>query len=402
MENKKHFCILPWIHLHTWPNGNGYLCCVSDSGKPLGKLSEDVSLKDLWNADRMKEVRLAFMKDEPVEECRRCYEIEASGAPSTRQNSNAFFAKHLDRVRQTNSDGSLDEMNQAFMDIRFSNICNLRCRTCGHGLSSRWLPDAVKMGFTKKTIAIQKPYEEPLRLFEQLEEVLPTVEVIYFAGGEPLLTEEHYRIIKWLVEHNRTDVELRYNSNFSIMSYKDINVFDLWPMFKRISVGASLDATYQRGEYMRKETEWDNVVRNRREMIAKCPNVSFYVNCTFSVFNFMTMIDFHREWVEEGLISADDWNINYLTGPNHYRADVAPEELRLLYVQKYVDYLQFMIKTWNVNKTTIQRWSSVSNFLRGPQDSQAAARFKDITSRLDEIRGENFASVFPELAFLME
>lgn len=34
----KSFCIMPWTHLHTWPNGNVFPCCIADSAKPIGNL----------------------------------------------------------------------------------------------------------------------------------------------------------------------------------------------------------------------------------------------------------------------------------------------------------------------------------------------------------------------------
>ena len=37
----KTFCILPWIHLHSWPNGTTKLCCLSDNAGDVGDLTEN-------------------------------------------------------------------------------------------------------------------------------------------------------------------------------------------------------------------------------------------------------------------------------------------------------------------------------------------------------------------------
>ena len=68
------------------------------------------------------------------------------------------------------------------------------------------------------------------------------VEQIYFAGGEPLIMDEHYRILEELERRGMFDVRLVYNTNFTQVRLKDRYVFDFWKKFKNVSVGASLDA----------------------------------------------------------------------------------------------------------------------------------------------------------------
>jgi hypothetical protein len=30
------FCMLPWIHLHAWPDGRAYPCCLGVAKHPVG------------------------------------------------------------------------------------------------------------------------------------------------------------------------------------------------------------------------------------------------------------------------------------------------------------------------------------------------------------------------------
>ena len=41
-------------------------------------------------------------------------------------------------VDVSNDDGSLKEFEMKYMDIRFSNLCNMKCRSCGPACSSQW------------------------------------------------------------------------------------------------------------------------------------------------------------------------------------------------------------------------------------------------------------------------
>jgi radical SAM protein with 4Fe4S-binding SPASM domain len=163
VKSSKHFCMIPWTHMHIWPKGQVHLCCASDSTKQhLGQLSNEVTLKDIWNSSRMINIRLEMLKDNPIEECSRCYELELNGIQSMRQEQNKAFIHHFDKVIETATDGSLAKLNMPYMDIRFSNICNLRCRTCGPELSSKWFKDALALNMSvDHSSALVYPTEDP-------------------------------------------------------------------------------------------------------------------------------------------------------------------------------------------------------------------------------------------------
>ena len=59
-----------------------------------------------------------------------------------------------------------------------------------------------------------------------------------------------------LVELGRTDVQVHYNTNPSKLVYKDNDAIELWKNFKNINIGASLDDSHARAEYIRKGTVW--------------------------------------------------------------------------------------------------------------------------------------------------
>ena len=77
----------------------------------------------------------------------------------------------------------------------------------------------------------------------------------------------HWEIIAELLKQNRTDVKLIYNTNFSQLKYKQLSILDMWKEFDSVSIGASLDGSGIRGEYIRKETVWKDIVDNREQML---------------------------------------------------------------------------------------------------------------------------------------
>jgi hypothetical protein len=237
-------------------------------------------------------------------------------------------------------------------------------------------------------------------MWEQLEPHLDYVEQIYFAGGEPLLMEEHYNILDELVRRGRFDVRLIYNTNFTHTDLKGKSVFEYWKQFKSVAVGASLDAMGPRAEYIRKGTDWAVVEQNRRDMIAVCPKVDFYISPTLSIMNAWHLPDFHRAWVEQGLIRAQDLNVNILQDPVHYRIDIAPDKYKEKLTVHYRDHIEWLEKTGDPLGRATQGFQSAIQFMMAADNTHLIDTFWRKTNELDEIRRENIMDVIPEMAAL--
>jgi hypothetical protein len=78
--------------------------------------------------------------------------------------------------------------------------------------------------------------------------------------------EEHYRILKELDRRKMYHVRLIYNTNFSKLTFKDMDVLELWNKFDSVSVGASLDAEGDQEQNYKKRHCMADIVENRRRM----------------------------------------------------------------------------------------------------------------------------------------
>lgn len=389
-----HFCLLPWIHLHAFPDGRAYPCCLSDDKFPIGDLKKN-TMQELWNCDGMKAMRKNMLEGRPSKECVRCYEQEAAGFVTVRNTTGQTFGHHIAIVDETHDDGTLDRFELRYYDVRFSNICNFRCRSCGGTFSSNWHSDEVKL-YGKQGQAITFAGRTEEDMWEQMQEHIPYLEKIYFAGGEPLLMEEHYRLLNELIKQGRTQVHLVYNTNLSKLAFKDQSVLDLWKHFPTISIGASLDASGARAEYMRKGTDWAEIVANRRKILEQCPHVDFYISATVSLFNAWHVSDFHKEWADMGLIRPTDFNINILQGPSWYRVDILPEEIKEAIRVKVQRHLTWLEPNDKLTRAT-GGYKSLLNFINGTRPEKDLHSFFNITRDLDKLRNEDFFETFPEL-----
>lgn len=401
LTESKHFCMLPWVHMHAFPDGRAYPCCLSDYWHPVGDLRKN-TMEEIWNQDPYKTMRTNMLEDKPCKECTKCYEQEANGFFSMRNDANRNYGHHINEVDQTQTDGTHPEFKLRYWDVRFSNLCNFSCRTCGPIFSSNWYNDHVKLYNRKPDVLgrdmsrVEYTAGNEDSMLAQMLPHIPYLEQVYFAGGEPLIMKEHYFMLEKLIEHNKTNIRIQYNTNFSELRFKDKHVFEYWRYFKNISVGASLDASGARAELMRKGTDWNQTLENRRRMLQEVPHVDFYISATVSSMNVLHVLEFHREWVELGLIEAKDFNVNICQSPDWYRADIFSKDFKEKYIKTaYEEHIAWLEPQDKLQRAT-NGFKSALNFIMSTDRSDQLPKFKEEVAKLDTVRNENFWNIFPE------
>ena len=395
LTESKTFCIYPWIHLHAYPTGEAYPCCHAEMGVGQVGNCRTNTLEEIWHDQPMVKLRNDMLSETPNPACDRCYEQEESGFFSGRRSANKHHGHHIGRIND-------EKFEMTYWDIRFSNLCNLKCRSCGHIFSSQWYQDQAKLAggnWKDRNTVLNYAGRTETDMWEQLLPHIDYVEQIYFAGGEPLLMEEHYHILDELVRRRRFDVRLIYNTNFTHTDLKGQSVFEYWRQFNSVAVGASLDAMGPRAEYIRKGTDWKTVESNRAEMIRTCPDVDFYISPTLSIMNADHLPDFHRTWVECGLIRPQDLNVNILQDPAYYRIDIAPMEYKQQLKEKYIKHIDWLKDYDQLGRAT-QGFESAVNFMFATDNTQLIDTFWRKTNELDDIRNERILDIIPELAAL--
>ena len=394
------FCMLPWMHLHAYPDGRAYPCCFAFDPYPVGDLNKQ-SLEEVFNGDKMKQMRVRMLNNKKSRECMKCYDQEKSGFFSLRLSSNKHFGHNIDLVDNTQPDGSADFVMK-YWDIRFSNLCNMACRSCGTWFSSNWYEDHKKLtGSPPPHAKIMRVGRHTNDLWEQMLESFDHTEQFYFAGGEPIIMEEHYRILKELDKRKMYHVRLIYNTNFSKTKFKDIDVFELWNKFDSVSIGASLDAEGARAELMRKGTVWEDIVANRKRMLEVCPQVDFYISSTVGLINSLHVTDFHRSWVEQGLIEPQDFNFNLLQHPIWQRMDILPLEYKEQVKQKYKEHIAWLKTQDNLTRAT-KGYESALDWMFSKDNQKHLDLFFSNTRKYDKMRNEDTLDIFPEWKGLFE
>jgi len=392
----KTFCMLPWTGVNIEPNNMVRPCC--EFKKSLGDSSKD-SLETIWNSDAWKKVRKDMLSNVPMPACQRCYDKQHMGRDTLRQSANRLLINEIDLIDQTKDDGHLDVFQLNYWDVRYNNLCNLACRSCGPDASSSWYQPAFKIGQIQNARSpILKAGRNEDDIFNQIIKHVDHVKQIYFAGGEPAMIDKFYEILEILDAHGRHDVKLNYNMNMSRLTLKDKSLLTLWQRFPNVSIGASLDGEYQRGEYLRQGLTWKDVLHNRKMMMDQCPHIDFYISATVSIMNVLHLPDFHKSWVNQGLIKPEDFNIQMLFQPKYLRVDQGTKELKDKIKRTYNDHLSWLIPRDPLGRATYG-FQSVLSYIENDHEFDAKDFWYNV-DLLDQYHKTNMLDVFPEIEFL--
>ncbi|MES2965644.1 MAG: twitch domain-containing radical SAM protein, partial [Bdellovibrionota bacterium] len=320
------FCILPWVSVQVNQDGAILPCCRTDEKYLYGQLDDSTTVREAWNSENTKKMRKAMLAGEDLPQCRDCLSCESKGAPSIRRDFNRRFAADFDRVARTKADGwfSYDE-GLRHLGVRFSNVCNLRCRTCSPKNSTSWSADAKAAGIPTPPTTKLSPRPTFEEFAADLEPMIPTLKSVYFAGGEPLLADGHIRFLEMLLAAGRKDVALNYNTNFTELGLGSKSIFELWHEFDEIHVSASLDGVGRVAELVRKGCDWDSIVKNFYRL-GFLPNVKFSIHCTISVLNCFHLPEAIDEWLRRKMIHTPGMlELNFVRDPEWY--DIIEKQL---------------------------------------------------------------------------
>lgn len=397
LNDSKVFCMFPWIHLNVTPLGDIYPCCSNNYTASFGN-TKTQTLEQAFNNDKMKELRVNMLNDQPSKICEFCYKHEKSGPHSFRNYSKEHFGKYFDEiVPTTQSDGTVEEFKMRYYDIRFSNICNFKCRTCGSEFSSQWAAEQKANHDPNHYIVIHADDNRGDLLTEVLDHV-EHIDLAYFAGGEPLITEEHYIILEEMIRKGRTDTVLRYNTNASNIKYKKHDILELWKHFKRVELSCSVDHYGERAEWLRHGTDWGRVESNLLTF-RQLDYVEFQINTVFSIFNYSTITEFYNYLISKNIVRADDWyhSLYLAINPSYYSAQSLPRHLK--------DQAGINAKTFigSANLGCLNQLITDSIDFANKADTwdDNKKQFNQHTLSIDGIRNEDFVKTFPELRDLI-
>lgn len=413
--DSKTFCLHPFTGLATREDGAIQACCRSH---PVGWI-QNQTLEEIWNNDAMTRIRRQVLNNEWPSECHACKLAESNGVESLRQR---HIAPRIPESRVTLYPNVLQSLRSDYtmpfeiptIEIKLNNLCNLKCRMC-HPMDSTSWNDWQQVeefyekegNFMVKAIRdlnlVNKPYldkfEDNPNWWKDFERLLPTFRRVEFAGGEPLMDPQHYRILDMLKPYGQ-NIEIKYATNGTTLGIKGgRTIQDYWPYFRSVAVNVSIDGVDRVYNYIRGNGNYLDVVANIKE-IQRMPNVRRIVGAVaVQVSNILILDQIIEEFLDRlGIIFYTNM-VNY---PNVLSAQVMPHPLRVLASQRLEivkgRLLDFAMIKQNPEllEITLGQIQGVQNYLGAHDQSHLWQDCIEFNSRLDQTRKQNFFEVTPE------
>ena len=392
----KTFCSLPWVNISVDPDGKVKPCCVStdfitdENGNPLNLGYHTID--KIYNSQSFQEIRRQMLSGEKVKGCQKCYAEEEFAGTSSRLLYNKMFQVNKPKT-------IVDNIDIKYFDLRFGNLCNLKCRTCNSTASNQIGKEIQEIGlekvkdFVTVNLSDMNSWYKTETFDNNLNSQLKNIKVVYLTGGEPTLSQENKNFLDRLVNVN-TNITIKISSNLTNLNKE---FYNLLSRFKKVIFFASIDGYKEVQEYLRYPSNWEQIDENLQSLL-KLKNLKLFVSPVIQIGNFNKLVEL----------------FDYLDGFNHANKKMVIE-IDPLYL-KYPSYfdiinlpLEYKLKCWNRIETWLQscRYQS-KNFKQkmmglkekcivDVDDFSELKKYKTYNDILDQHRGHYLQDVNPEL-----
>lgn len=414
------FCVHPWTQLRLLSaEGTAQVCCRYNGGAALGDQGVPVSLHerpldDAWNSDEMRDIRAAMVEGRRLPGCAECYKEEKGGGFSMRMRDNEMWAGGWLNEERLTIDGlktraiadnyRLREL-PGHLEVDTGSLCNLKCRMCHGGVSSRIAVDPVHGRWTvdgMTSLANHDPdapyHPAAIRrwrfgafLEDQMLHRAREVKRIYFIGGEPLLVKEIGPFLQKLIDAKAAGgIKLAVVTNGTITG----SWLEQATQFQSIEIAVSLDGFAQYYDYIRYPASWNEVTKNVK-VFQKLPNVSVGAAVTLQFYNALNIVELFR-YLDS---IKTDFFAYPIHAPRYLSIDALPPNARRLAEARLREYAESDCRP-HLRDLVLGLASQLAP-RREAVDPRLLQDTMAFTNDLDLSRGQKFREVHGELVQLL-
>ncbi len=391
---------MPWNNVSVDPDGSVKPCCISrdyikKSDGTKFNLGHD-KIEDFYNSPDYIEIRQKMLSGETVPGCSQCTQIESYGKESKRIITNRRFADQLNQTETT------VKPDIEYFDLRFGNLCNLKCRSCIPLNSSQLDKQVIEHPKLKKfyhnsNYNINDWYETEIfdsNLFSNLSHI----KLLYITGGEPSLIKKNFELLKKLIKEGYSkDISLIINSN---LTNDKSDFFDLIVEFKKVSFYASVDGYDSVQEYLRYPSDWSQIDKNIQKLVERrADNIELKLAPVIQIVNLGSITDLF-EYAEKFNRQADklvvDVFLNVLENPSYLNILHLPNDYKIECWNR--------IETWVNDKCQYQselfhsQLETLKNICFAvTEHPEEIDTFFEFNEMLDKIQRTSLADTIPEL-----
>lgn len=375
------WCVLPWTHVSVKGNGAFRVCCHSNSSESRGMLQDSkgenlhvskASWQEVVNSDRMKSVRKDMLNGKWPEACLRCEREFKSGMKSRNIYERSMIAEltsaeeypsYTKAKALTKDDGSIDNKDfpVSFLDIRFGNLCNLKCVMCSPTDSNQWYDDYNKIwgyksfmdshekielvknkkGKLQPSSNIYEWSDDP-HIWNQIYKHIDQFRRIYIVGGEPLMIDAHYDFLQKCIDHGVAGkLMLEYNSNITNVPQRAWNI---WKHFKLVLMGISIDGIGDTNNLIRFPSKWWKIEENLKKFISAEGTYQLHITSSISNLNIWHLPDFIEYFIKSNYMRLGPWEDQPLMTPHpvhrpsYLNINILPDSFKEKIKKRFAEY----------------------------------------------------------------
>jgi MoaA/NifB/PqqE/SkfB family radical SAM enzyme len=424
------FCGAKWYNATIWlGNGTTASCHHPPAHKiPLEEVA--MSYKAIHNTQYKKLVRKQMLEGQRPKECEYCWKIEDLGKDkiSDRVHKSVIYSE--EELSQCKSlYGWEKDVDLRTLEIAFDPNCNFACSYCNASFSTTWQNDIKKNGPYQNLVsdgggafqhdgAHSLPYgrkneENPYidAFWKWWEgELQYTLRELRVTGGEPTMSRDFWKLMKWWEQNPDCNVEFAVNSNLGQKDELFEELLRASHNIKSFHLYTSCEATEKQAEYIRDGLNWEKWIRNIDRMMGEgnvqSVNCMMTINslCLFSITEFMDeMLKLKIKYKSQSPVCS----FNILRFPSFQSIVTLPIHIRQERAKAIEDWIE---KNWDDEKNGFIQWEKDSmtrlvTYIRQVESGHAFTSslesrerdFKSFYMQYDIRRNKNFIEAFPML-----
>lgn len=422
----KSFCLAKWLQVTVHlQNGFTHSCHHPIPHKiSLDELKENPTA--LHNTKFKKEQRRCMKSGDRPPECDYCWNIEDLGKDQISdrhlKSQEGWALPELQNVVNAPWD---NDVTPTYMEVSFSHVCNFKCAYCAPNISSKWMEEIKKFGpyptrnfynnihdWDKKErtpIPVDAPNPYTDAFWKWWPTLYPKLKVFRITGGEPLLTENTFRVLKYVNENPRPDLELALNSNLGVPFKLIEKCADaIEPIIennkvKHFALFTSVDTFGKQAEYIRYGLQYDKFLENIEYLLGRLPKLQIVIMCTY---NALSVPQFHL-FLEDVARLKDKYgaesrfllDIPYVRNPDFMSAKILSDDL-ICQMTKTYNFME-SISEKRFNPVELLKMKRLVEWASSPKDPAwlkiVRRDFANFFTEYDRRRGTHFLETFPEM-----
>jgi organic radical activating enzyme len=423
------FCAAKWGQLTLYlQNGFNHSCHHPSPHKiPLNEVK--VNHKALHNTQFKKKQMNMMLNGERPKECDYCWNVEDLSKEHISDRVYKSCQKWAQTIIPEILEKKTDDIEPSYLEISFSNTCNLKCSYCTPDISSQWYQEIEKHGgyptsekfnnleYLKSIDKLpyknseENPYVEAF--WKWWPELSPKLNTLRLTGGEPLLSKDVWLVIDKLIETPNPELTFAINTNLCVPDHlidKLITkINQLEGNVKEIQIFTSNEAINKQAEYSRFGMDYRVWKNNLEKVISKTNRVIIANMTTVNIFSIENYDEFIEYLIKlrikyPSTFLKIQFMTNYLRYPEFLSLPILDQNTKDKFEEKIYKLIDKMSTKYDkyTNFAEIDQLKRLVDYMNETitEQSKLIVLKKDFFSYINEYdkrRELDFLSTFPSL-----